>query len=79
MAQNKMLRLLDNSKLKDRRSTKHKLEKLDLLSVNQTVAQIKLVEVWMAMNDPEDPVEMRTMKQQTEKVISFWSLLLLVG
>ena len=42
VAQNKMLRLLDNTTLKDRISTKDLLEKHGLLSVNQLAANIKL-------------------------------------
>ena len=40
----------------------------DLLSVNQTVAQIKVVEAWKAMNDPEYWVKMKTMKQQMDNI-----------
>ena len=51
LAQNKVLRLLDRSKIKYRRSIKDMLEKFDLLLVNQTVAQIKLQETWKASRD----------------------------
>ena len=44
ITQNKMLRVLDNSSIKDKRSRKDMLEKLDLQSVNQLAAQIKLQE-----------------------------------
>ena len=46
ITQNKMLRVLDNSSIKDKRSRKDMLEKLDLPSVNQLAAQIKLQEAW---------------------------------
>ncbi len=59
IVQNKMLRMLDNSKIKDKRSIKEMLEKFDLLSVNQTAAQIKLSEAWKASKDSSYPVKMR--------------------
>ena len=51
--------MLDNSKIKDKRSIKEMLEKFDLLSVNQTAAQIKLSEAWKASKDSSYPVKMR--------------------
>ena len=42
IAQNRMLRLLDGSRVGDRRSIG------DVLSINQTTAQIKLLEAWKA-------------------------------
>ena len=43
-----MLRLINNSRVKDKISTASMLKKFDLLSVNQLAAQIKLQEVWKA-------------------------------
>ena len=34
------------------------LQKLDLLSENQTMAQIKLLEAWKAKRDPDFPIKM---------------------
>ena len=34
MAQNKVLRLLDRSKIKDRKSSRDRLEEFDMLSIN---------------------------------------------
>ena len=59
IAQNKMLRVLDNSIIKDKRSKRDMLQKFDLLSVNQMAAQIKLTEAWKAMNVTNYPVKMR--------------------
>ena len=49
LAQNKILRLLDNSTLKDRKSTCELLQKFDMLSVNQLAASIKLTEIWKSI------------------------------
>ena len=49
---NKLVRVLNNSRLSDKISTKLMLEKLGMLSVNQINAQIKLTEMWKATNDP---------------------------
>jgi hypothetical protein len=49
--QNKILRLLDNSTLKERRSTLDMLSKFGLLSVNQLAANIKLTESWKCINE----------------------------
>ena len=50
ITENKMLRVLDNSSIKDKRSRKDMLEKLDLPSKNKLAAQIKLQEAWKSMN-----------------------------
>ena len=50
-SQNKLLRFLNNSKIKDKVSNKSMLKKHNMLSVNQLNAQIKLTEIWKAMND----------------------------
>ena len=54
-SQNKLLRFLNNSKIKDKVSNKSMLKKHNMLSVNQINAQIKLTEMWKAMNDEEHP------------------------
>ena len=59
IAQNKMLRILDNSSIKDRRSKKDMLTRFDMLSVNQTAAQIKLTEAWKSLNVEDYPVKLR--------------------
>ena len=48
--QNRMLRAINNSKIKDRVSVTSMLNKFNLLSVNQLTAQIKLTEVWKSVN-----------------------------
>ena len=64
MTQNKLLRVLNKCQIKDRISTKTMLEKFNMLSVNQLAAQVKLVEVWKAQNDPKCPIKM------TKKIVS---------
>ena len=49
---------MNECRIKDRISTKTMLEKFNMLSVNQLAAQVKLVEVWKALNDPKCPIKM---------------------
>ena len=58
IAQNKMLRLLDNSTLSDRVSTMDLLKKANMLSVNQLSANIKLTEAWKACNIVNYPIQL---------------------
>ena len=58
IAQNKLLRLLDNSSIMERKHAKDLLNKFDLLSVNQTAIQIKLTEAWKATHLPNYPTQM---------------------
>ena len=59
VAQNKVLRVLDRSRIRDRRSIKEMLDKLDMLSVNQTMVQVKLTEAWKVSKDEDYPVKMK--------------------
>ena len=56
IAQNRMLRLLDGSRVRDRRSIGDMLERVDVLSINQTTALIKLLEAWKANKHQDYPV-----------------------
>ena len=68
VAQIKLLRLLDGSRIKDRRSIKDMLDKLNLLSIKQTAAQIKIQEAWKASKDPKYPINlMKTKTTGNEK------------
>ena len=58
ISQNKLLRVLEGSTLRERKSTKELLESQQLLSVNQLAAQIKLTEAWKATQDPDYPIKM---------------------
>ena len=56
--QNRMLRGINRSRVKDKISIKSLLEKYGLLSVNQVAAQIKLIEVWKSMNVLRHPLNL---------------------
>ena len=55
--QNKMVRLLNGCRLLDKIKTQTLLKNVKMLSVNQINAQIKLTEVWKAVNDPNHPLK----------------------
>ena len=59
MSQNNMLRTLENVRIKDKVSIKSLLEKNNMLSVNQTSAQIKLTEMWKCKNVNSYPLQPR--------------------
>ena len=50
LTQNRLLRAIINTKVKDKISIKSMLSKFGLLSVNQLAAQIKLTEVWKSIH-----------------------------
>ena len=58
VAQNKMLRLLDNTTLADRKHTADLLKNAKMLSVNQLAASIKLTEAWKSCNVPNYPIQL---------------------
>ena len=58
IAQNKLLRLLNNTSMKDRVSTEDLLKNTGLLSVNQLAASIKLLEVWKSLHIKNYPVQL---------------------
>ena len=58
--QNKLIRMLNNVTLVDRQSTKSLLSNIDMLSVNQLNASIKLTEVWKAVNNDGCPLKIIT-------------------
>ena len=53
-----MMRAINRTKIKDRVSVKHMLEKFNLLSVNQMAAKIKLLEVWKMVNTEGSPLQL---------------------
>ena len=63
VAQNKLARVLENVNLSDKMPTKTLLANQKMLSVNQTAAQIKLSEVWKAINIKGFPIKVK--KQMT--------------
>ena len=54
----RMLRAINNTKIKDKISTKSLLEKYPLLSVNQLAANIKLTEAWKSLNQEGYPIKL---------------------
>ena len=58
LTQNRLLRLLNNSRVADKISTKSMLEKFQILSVNQLAAEIKLIETWKSINVEGCPIKL---------------------
>ena len=54
--QNKMFRLLNNTRIKDRITTKSIMVNLNMLSANQINAQVKLTEIWKSRNVEKYPI-----------------------
>ena len=78
ISQNKMLRLLNNSRISNKISTASLLLKFNMLSVNQINAQIKLSEMWKAVKDGDHPFNLvkkesgpnvRSMRSITNEVL----------
>ena len=59
LVQNKLLRTLNGTTLKDMISTKALLEKFEMLAVNQLNAQIKLLEMWKSLNVEKYPTSIK--------------------
>ena len=86
LSQNKMLRLLNGSRISDQISTASLLIKFNMLSVNQMNAQIKLSEMWKATNDVDhtfniskrengpDSRALRSISNEVLSVLSFSEL-----
>ena len=56
-AQNRLLRVLTENKLKDKVKIQDMLEQCKMLSVNQIAAQVKLTEMWKASNIEDYPIK----------------------
>ena len=63
ISQNKLLRLLDNSHISERKNTATLLCNTGFLSVNQTAASIKLTEVWKSITLSTILFNLNLMKQ----------------
>jgi exonuclease III len=66
LIQNKLLRSLNGTLLKDRVTTSSLLVKFGVLSVNQLNAQIKLLEIWKAINVEGYPLKIEQQTVQAE-------------
>ena len=54
--QNKLLRILNGTRISEKISTKSMLVKFKMLSVNQMMAQIKLIEMWKTTHVANYPI-----------------------
>ena len=63
---NKLLRILNNSNLSEKISTKSMLTKFNLLSVNQINAQIKLTEMWKSVSIANYPIKTLTLQRSDD-------------
>ena len=64
-SQKKLLRVLTRKKVSDRIKIEDMLTSLQMMSVNQIAAQIKLTEMWEALNDSQYPLIVEQ-KSETE-------------
>ena len=55
--QNRLLKVLENKRVTDKIPVKTMLENQKMMSVNQTAAQIKLLEMWKAKNTEDYPLK----------------------
>ena len=55
--QNKLVRTLENVRIKDKNKTSDMLTKHKMLSVNQLQAQVKLTELWKVVNTDNNPLK----------------------
>ena len=58
LTQNRLLRMLNGTRVAEKVSIKTMLNKFELLSVNQLSAQIKLTEVWKSINVGKCPLKL---------------------
>ena len=65
--QNRMLRTINGTKIKDKISTSSLLEKYGLLSVNQLAAKIKLLEAWKIVNKDDYPLTLEPYNPQRKE------------
>ena len=56
LIQNKLVRFLNNKKISDKIQTETLIKEVNMLSVNRMNAQIKLTEVWKALNIQNSPL-----------------------
>ena len=68
--QNKLFRTLNNSRISEKISTKSIAQKLNMLTVNQINAQVKLTEIWKALNDPNYPLKPSKKSLDENKVLT---------
>ena len=67
LIQNKLARVLNNVKLSDHKTTKSLLTNIDMPSVNQLNAQIKITEIWKAVHVENHPIEVKKCASALER------------
>ena len=70
LIQSKLVRVLSNVKLSDHKTTKSLLTNIDMPSVNQLNAQIKITEIWKAVHVENYPIEVKKYKLEREERVS---------
>ena len=68
LVQNNLLRSLNGTRVKDMVSIASLLKKFNLLSVNQLNANIKLVEIWKALNVDDYPLKIAQQSTNNHRV-----------
>ena len=68
--QNKMVRLLNGVQIVDKISTKKLLTNVNMLSVNQMNAQIKITEVWKAVHDINHPLKIEKVVHEASSCLT---------
>ena len=68
MVQNKLARFLNAKKLRDKVPTIELLKHINMLSVNQLNAKIKLIEIWKALNIEKYPLKIPTQSISDEQM-----------
>ena len=66
--QNKLLRVLNGSRISDKISTKSMLVKFNMLSVNQIMAQVKLNEMWKVTHIANYPIKIEQLSFQEDSM-----------
>ena len=68
LVQNKLLRTLNGTKIKDKVSISSMLDKFSMLSVNQLNAGIKLLEMWKALKVDNYPLKIKSQYHNEEGI-----------
>ena len=68
LVQNKLLRCLNGTRIKDKVSTSSLLTKFKMCSVNRLNAKVKLLEVWKSLNIKDYPLKIEQQEIHNERV-----------
>ena len=64
--QNKLLRVLNDTRISDKISIKSMLTSMNMISVNQINAQIKICEMWKSSHIPNYPIKTEPLQRSVE-------------